>query len=332
MAYFDTDTPQPISRTLAAIKKLQADFDDFHSWMKSANEALSLIPAPIPKAVVLYNVPTPPVPDSVKEKDPVSHEPASSPYVSQYLCPPPPIWKGGVNQNGLLTDHEHPYDDPDLRIQSSPVIMDLSDSTTASSPLLFPTRVRKLTTGLHLDTPYLLSKPLQCPFCPGLWFHTSTGYRSHQSISHPIRQQFHSLLEPEPPVQPSEPSEAAEPVTPAPPQPTPPPQPADFTPPPPLTCPHCGRVYKIHQSYRNHNINVHGDKQPFKCGLEGCVMAFSTKGGLDLHMVMVHTQELKFDGESNTWKCWDCGRGYKRERMLRLHVRMVHGVVQEGEK
>jgi hypothetical protein len=133
------DTPQPISRTLAAIKKLQTDFDDFHAWMKSANKALSLIPAPIPKAVILYDVPTPPVLDSVKDKYPVAHETASWPSTStsQYLHPPPPISKGGVNKNGLLTERQYDDPDPDLipRIHSS-LIMDITTMDPLDGNLL----------------------------------------------------------------------------------------------------------------------------------------------------------------------------------------------------
>ncbi|KAI5818619.1 hypothetical protein BZA77DRAFT_385709 [Pyronema omphalodes] len=206
------DTSQPVSSTLVAIKKLQTDYEDFHAWMKSATKALSLIPSPILKAGILYDPPTPPALGPVKDEYSVSHQIASWPSIStstsQYFHSPPPISQAGENRNDLSTERQ--YDvlnpDPTPRIHSSP-IMDI----TTTNPLN------------DQNTSYL-SRPLQCPFCPGLWFYTSTEYRGHQSIRHPIRQQYPSLLEimmPEENVQPTElisteptPTQPTEPIEP----------------------------------------------------------------------------------------------------------------------
>lgn len=78
---------------------------------------------------------------------------------------------------------------------------------------------------------------------------------------------------------------------------------------PPWQCRLCEKQFGTKYSLRNH-CRTHSGQRPFAC--QRCAARFALKSNLAMHVRYVHENDRRF-------QCSECGRGFKRRRLLWQH-------------
>ena len=79
-------------------------------------------------------------------------------------------------------------------------------------------------------------------------------------------------------------------------------------------CPHCDKVFKMQQNYREHVKVKHEKSTPYKC--DQCNRAYGTLIKLRNHKKLVHERV----------KCEECGKDICNSFILKRHKASVHGI------
>jgi uncharacterized C2H2 Zn-finger protein len=79
-------------------------------------------------------------------------------------------------------------------------------------------------------------------------------------------------------------------------------------------CPHCDKVFKMQQNYREHVKVKHEKSTPYKC--DQCSRAYGTLIKLRNHKKLVHERG----------KCEECGKDICNSFILKRHKASVHGI------
>lgn len=83
-----------------------------------------------------------------------------------------------------------------------------------------------------------------------------------------------------------------------------------------MMCEECGKILKGPGSLKSH-MDMHADRRPFPCPMEGCDKRFRVKNKLAIHMI-IHK------GEKNE-QCRFCGRLFYFQKDLARHERTHTG-------